>query len=225
MIKLRKLFTAFVILLAIAFMNSSAKAQLVTFETNVGDIVVELFADDAPISVANFLGYVNRGDYDGTFFHRSVTDFVVQGGGFLTNTAPIPVQPPITNEFGRSNLRGTLAFARVGGIVDSATSQFFFNVQDNPGLDTVDEGFTVFGEVVEGLDIVDAINALQIVDANGGTPGPFGEIPLQDSFVAPDILTEDLVILNTVTITVPEPSSMILISGCSMMLLRRRRIR
>ena len=82
---LHKLFAATALLLSIACISSSAQAQTVTFNTNVGDIVVELFPNDAPISVANFLGYVERGDYEGTLIHRSVPNFVVQGGGFLTS--------------------------------------------------------------------------------------------------------------------------------------------
>ena len=155
MIVLHKLLFASLLLLSIVCISPAVTAQTVIFNTNAGDIVVELLPNDAPISVENFLGYVERGDYVGTIFHRSVPGFVIQGGGFLTTGATIPLQPQITNEFGRSNLRGTVAYARQGGQVNSATSQFFFNVSDdNTFLDTVDEGFTVFGEVVSGLEIV-----------------------------------------------------------------------
>ena len=181
---------AVLLLLFVSFV-SPVNAQTVTLSLNVSsngvsDIVIDLFPDDAPISVENFLGYVTRGDYNGTFIHRSVPGFVVQGGGFLANPiGPLPVQAPILNEFGRSNLRGTVAYARQGGVVNSATSQFFFNVQDNDELDTVDEGFTVFGEVVSGMGLVDAINNAPIAnlnfnpdDPNNPNPeGPLGEVP------------------------------------------------
>ena len=197
-IVLHKLFAATALLLSIACTSSSAQAQTVTFNTNVGDIVVELFPNDAPISVANFLGYVERGDYEGTLIHRSIPNFVVQGGGFLTNFAPIPLQDTIENEFGRSNLRGTMAYARQGGAENSATSQFFFNVVDNVGLDDVDGGFTVFGEVISGMEIVDSINGLQ--RGNFGAFTAFTDVPIQA--IQPDntVLTDDFVILNEVTV-------------------------
>lgn len=223
---LRHSYTSAVLLIATLCLTSDTLAQTVTFDTNFGDIVIELFAEEAPISVENFLGYVTRGDYDDTIFHRSVTDSVVQGGGFQSDTSPIAVQPTIENEFGRSNLRGTIAFARVGGQVDSATSQFFFNLSDNSGLDAVDEGFTVFGEVVQGLDVVDAINDLQIVNASLAINGAFGELPVRDTFSDNILDAEDFVILNTATVTttaVPEPSTLALLSGCSIIALTRRR--
>ena len=224
---LRHSYTSAVLLIATSCLTSDTLAQTVTFDTNFGDIVIELFAEEAPISVENFLGYVTRGDYDDTIFHRSVTDFVVQGGGFQSDTSPLTVQPPIENEFGRSNLRGTIAFARVGGQVDSATSQFFFNLSDdNSFLDTVDEGFTVFGEVVQGLDVADAINDLQIVNASLAINGAFGELPVRDTFSDNILDAEDFVILNTATVTttaVPEPSTLTLLSGCSIIVLTRRR--
>lgn len=200
MIMLRTLYASAVLLLSVACFTSPVNAQTVTFNTNVGDIVVELFPEDAPISVANFLGYVNRGDYDGTIIHRSVVNFVVQGGSFQSNGVPIPTEPPIQNEFGRSNLRGTIAFARQGGVVNSATSSFFFNLQDsNSFLDGVDEGFTVFGEVVSGLGVADAINDLQIVNAGGA----LSELPVRDSFSDAVVDLEDLVVVNSVTVSSP----------------------
>ena len=182
---LRNFYASAVLLLSIAGFISPVNAQTVTLSistnnTNLGDIVINLFPDDAPISVENFLGYVNRGDYNETIIHRSVPGFVVQAGGFST-VGLIPIQDPILNEFGRSNLRGTVAYARQGGVVNSATSQFFFNVTDNVALDNVDGGFTVFGEVVSGMDLVDAINAVPTVNLNqvdNPNVGPFGDVPL-----------------------------------------------
>ena len=197
---LHKLLFATALLLSIVYISPATRAQTVTFNTNVGDIVVELLADEAPVSVENFLGYVERGDYDGTLFHRSVRNFVVQGGGFLADFSPIPLQPTIVNEFGRSNLRGTVAYARRGGAENSATSQFFFNVVDNVFLDDVDGGFTVFAEVVSGMDIVDTINGFP----RGSTgSAPFTEVPIQAVQDDGTVLSEDFVILNGVTVLVP----------------------
>jgi len=197
---LRNFYASAVLLLSIAGFLSPVNAQTVTLSlsTNnidLGDIVINLFPDDAPISVENFLGYVNRGDYNESIIHRSVPGFVVQAGGFSTNPrGQIPIQDPILNEFGRSNLRGTVAYARQPEVVNSATSQFFFNVTDNVGLDTVDGGFTVFGEVVSGMDLVDAINAVPTVNLNqddNPDVGPFGEVPLtgMGSFIEIDSAT------------------------------------
>jgi len=195
---LRNFYASAVLLLSIAGFLSPVNAQTVTLSlsTNnidLGDIVINLFPDDAPISVENFLGYVNRGDYNESIIHRSVPGFVVQAGGFST-VGLIPIQDPILNEFGRSNLRGTVAYARQPEVVNSATSQFFFNVTDNVGLDTVDGGFTVFGEVVSGMDLVDAINAVPTVNLNqddNPDVGPFGEVPLtgMGSFIEIDSAT------------------------------------
>ena len=205
-IMLRNFYASAVLLFSIVCFTSPVNAQTVTLNmtinnVDVGDIVISLFPDDAPISVANFLGYVNRGDYDQTFIHRSIPGFVVQGGSFALNATPVPAQPPILNEFGRSNLRGTVAFARVAGSVNSATSSFFFNIQDsNDALDTVDGGFTVFGEVVSGMDVVDAINNSQTENLNPldpndpnnpDPPGPFSDVPFIGSgfFVVIDSAT------------------------------------
>ena len=189
---LRNFYASAVLLLSIAGFISPVNAQTVTLslnvETNSGvsDIVIELFPDDAPISVENFLGYVTRGDYIGSFIHRSVPGFVVQGGGYLASpSGPVPVQAPIQNEFGRSNLRGTVAYARQGGVVNSATSQFFFNIQDNIALDTADEGFTVFGEVVSGMVLVDAINNAPIENFGGA----FGDVPFPGMLIVIESVT------------------------------------
>ena len=136
---------------------------------------------------------------------------------FLPDGAGIPTQAPIANEFGRSNLRGTIAFATLAGDPDSATSQFFFNVTDNAFLDS--GGFTVFGEVVAGLDIVDAINNLQTVNAGG----PLSELPVQGSFDGITVTDDDLIVVNSVTVSVPEPSSSLFVSAFSLALLARRR--
>ncbi len=140
-------------------------AQKVRLATSAGDIVVELEAQKAPKSVANFLQYVRAGHYDGTVFHRVIEKFMIQGGGYNAGLVEKPVKAPIPLESrsGLSNTRGTLAMARTGN-PDSATSQFFINVVDNPFLDQPNSrdgnGYAVFGKVVEGMDVVDKIRAL-----------------------------------------------------------------
>ena len=158
--------------LASAFVSTGASADtFVRIDTDAGSFAIELFEDDAPITVENFLGYVDSGAYDGSLFHRSVSNFIVQGGGFAyvpdqQTFAPIPAGPTISNEFGRSNVRGTIAMAKVGGDPNSATNQWFVNVADNSAnLDNQNGGFTVFGRVLGGgMSVVDAINRLQNVN-------------------------------------------------------------
>jgi len=149
----------------------AANATIVAVATPLGNFQIRLFDDVAPEHVDNFLNYVNDGDYANSFIHRSVSDFVIQGGGFIfdANGAPndlileVPKDPPIINNFGLSNTRGTVAMARIGGDPDSADSQWFVNVEDNINLDSIDGGFTVFGHVIgDGMQVVDAINALPI---------------------------------------------------------------
>ncbi len=139
--------------------KTSAGTQIV-FETNRGKFVVRLFDDKAPISSKNMIDYVQSGFYDGTVFHRVIPDFMIQGGGFTKDLAPKTGKDPIKNEAdnGLSNIRGTVAMARTD-VVDSATSQFFINVKDNTALDhrSGSYGYAVVGEVIEGMDVVDAI--------------------------------------------------------------------
>ena len=140
-------------------------AQKVRLATSAGDIVVELDAEKAPKTVANFLQYVRSGHYDGTVFHRVIESFMIQGGGYKADMSEKPTRAPIPLESrnGLSNVRGSLAMARTG-IPDSATSQFFVNVVDNPFLDQANSrdghGYAVFGKVVSGMDVVDKIRAV-----------------------------------------------------------------
>lgn len=133
---------------------------VVLIKTSKGDIKVELYKEKAPISVENFLSYVNDGYYSGTIFHRVIKNFMIQGGGFTADMKQKPTKDPIKNEAknGLSNSKGTLAMARTA-VVDSATSQFFINHADNKFLDhgTRDYGYAVFGKVIEGMDVVDKI--------------------------------------------------------------------
>ena len=163
----------------------AANESVVTIETPLGSFQMELLTDDAPKTVQNFLNYLERGAYDGTFFHRSVPGFVVQGGGFaydpITNSAPgILVDPPVVNEFGESNVRGSVAMAKTAAGPDSATSQWFVNLADNSAnLDNQNGGFTVFARVVgDGMQVVDAIAALPLANLDSG--GTFRATPTRN---------------------------------------------
>lgn len=156
---------------------AAAAATRVAFETSEGRIVVEVQADKAPKSVANFLQYVNDGFYDGTIFHRVINGFMIQGGGFSANMVQKPTRAavPIESTNGLKNVRGAVAMARTAD-PNSATAQFFINVVDNPRLDYPSfdgYGYTVFGNVVEGMDVVDKIRAV----ATGRREG-YDNVPL-----------------------------------------------
>jgi len=145
----------------------------VLMKTSKGDITIELYANKAPITVKNFLSYVDEKFYDGTIFHRVIKGFMIQGGGYTPEFHEKGAKPPIKNEAanGLKNLRGTIAMARTAE-VDSATSQFFINHVDNPGLDYKDStpegfGYAVFGKVISGMDVVDAIAAVPTVSKRG----------------------------------------------------------
>ncbi len=161
----------------------AAAEEYVCFDTNHGDICFDMLPEAAPLSVANFLRYVDRGAYTNTLVHRSVRGFVIQGGGFSgapnTFSQAIPNDPAVVNESGRSNLRGTLAMARTSN-PDSATNQWFINLANNTGLDgSRTTGYTVFGEVVQGMDVVDRIAALRIADFSAALNSTvFGEVPV-----------------------------------------------
>jgi cyclophilin family peptidyl-prolyl cis-trans isomerase len=139
----------------------------VLVETTMGNFKIELWAGNAPATVENFLKYVDEGFYAGTIFHRVIDGFMIQGGGFTYDMQQKPTHPPVKNE-ARSdvkNLRGTVAMARTS-VVDSATAQFFVNLVDNDFLDHKNAtargfGYTVFGKVVSGMDVVDAIGKVR----------------------------------------------------------------
>jgi len=145
----------------------------VKLTTNLGEIIIQLNAEKAPVSSANFLTYVNEGFYNGTIFHRVIPDFMAQGGGFDTSFNQKAVHSPIKNEAdnGLKNTRGTLAMARTND-PNSATAQFFINLKDNTFLNHTGKnasgwGYAVFGEVIEGMDVVDAM-AKQPTGNRGG---------------------------------------------------------
>lgn len=160
---MRRLFLSLALLLPLA---ATADNPQVTMETSEGTVVIELHQDKAPVTVANFLQYVDQGYYNGTVFHRVIPRFMIQGGGFTRDYQQKDTLAPITNEAnnGLRNLRGTLAMARTSD-PHSATSQFFINTVNNPNLDHRGEnasgwGYAVFGKVVKGMDVVDRISAL-----------------------------------------------------------------
>lgn len=145
----------------------------VLMKTSKGDITIELFADKAPLTVKNFLSYVDEKFYDGTIFHRVIKGFMIQGGGLTPEFSEKATKPPIKNEAynGLKNNRGTIAMARFPE-VDSATAQFFINHVDNPNLDHKGKtpegfGYAVFGKVIKGMDVVDAIAGVLTMTRGG----------------------------------------------------------
>jgi peptidyl-prolyl cis-trans isomerase A (cyclophilin A) len=164
--------------LGLAFASAAAVAEdpRVKFATSAGDFVVELYPDKAPKTVENFLQYVKDKHYDGTVFHRVIDNFMVQGGGFDARYTEKPTRPPVAHEGrealgkgGPRNVVGTVAMARTND-PNSATAQFFINVKDNAFLDPSlrQDGYTVFGKVVSGMDVVNKIKAMPT-----GAGGPF----------------------------------------------------
>ena len=154
-----------------------AANPVVMLETSKGDIKIELFEDKAPITVKNFLQYVDDKHYDGLVFHRVIKDFMIQGGGYDVELKERKTRDPIKNESGNGvpNNRGYIAMARTNAL-DSATSQFFINTVDNPFLDR--NKYAAFGRVIEGLDVVDAIRKVET-----GAKGPFEQDVPNDSIV------------------------------------------
>ncbi len=157
----------------------------VTLDTTLGDIVIELDPVHAPVSTANFLHYATRGDYDSTIFHRVVPGFVIQGGGHTPDLAELPGDDPIINEWqnGLLNIRGSIGMAREAE-PDSATRQWYINLADNDRLDIGREvsggaGYAVFGRVVQGMDVVDAIAAVETYDQEGEGDDVLSNIPVE----------------------------------------------
>ena len=162
------------LLLTATMVHADDKMPRVLLKTSMGDIVLELDQAKAPVTVDNFLKYVNAGFYNGTIFHRVIDGFMIQGGGFTQDFQKKPTNPPIQNEAnnGLKNVRGTIAMARTSD-PNSATAQFFINVVNNAFLDFrapsgQDWGYTVFGQVVDGMDVVDKIRKTPT-----GPGGPF----------------------------------------------------
>jgi len=158
--------------------KAANKDTSVIISTSMGDIKVKLNAEKAPITTENFLKYVDKKHYDGTIFHRVIKDFMIQGGGFTPDMKEKDTMAPIKNEANNklSNKRGTIAMARTND-VNSATAQFFINVENNERLDYKSDaqyGYAVFGEVTEGMDVVDKIRQVRTV-----TKGAYDDVPAQ----------------------------------------------
>jgi cyclophilin family peptidyl-prolyl cis-trans isomerase len=200
-------------------------ATLVDFSTTFGGFEVQLYDDYTPITVANFLTYVENNLYDNTIIHRSIPGFVIQGGAYSlsgSQLTPVPTYAPIQNEAGISNVRGTIAMAKVSGDPNSATSQWFFNLSDNSAnLDYQNGGFTVFGKVVgNGMTVVDAIAGVPTYDASQYLGGDFSDLPLLNPALTPT----NLVMINSVVV-VPEPTTQLLflMGVIGLILLRKNR--
>lgn len=183
------------LLLMLNVTAASAANPKVEMETSKGVVIIELYPDQAPVTVQNFLRYVNDGGYNGTIFHRVIKGFMNQGGGFTPDLKKrTPSYPPIKNEAdnGLKNQRGTLAMARTND-PNSATNQFFINTVDNGFLDfksksTQGWGYAVFGKVIQGMDVVDSIAGVKT-----GPRGPFqSDVPLENvEIVSIKVLKDD----------------------------------
>ncbi len=178
-----KLLAVCFVLLGVVAGGVRAANPVIALETTAGTIKIELFEDKAPITVKNILSYVDDKHYDNTIFHRVIPNFMVQGGGFEPGMKEKRTKDPIKNEGGNglSNLVGTVAMARTS-VPDSATAQFFINVNDNTFLDRAQSrdgvGYAVFGRVIEGMDVVNKIKAVRT-----GQKGPHGDVPEQDVII------------------------------------------
>lgn len=194
---MKNLLLASLALLLVWVLPARAGNPRVEVVTSHGNIVLELYPDKAPVTVANFLNYVQSGFYEGTIFHRVVNDFIVQGGAFTPDFTPKPTLPPIPSEAknGLTNEAWTVAMAR-GREIDSATSQFFINLDSNKFLNHYKDdpdyyGYAVFGRVVSGFDVVKKIAALPT-----GAAGPLREdVPLEP------------VVIEKVALLPPAPSA------------------
>jgi cyclophilin family peptidyl-prolyl cis-trans isomerase len=165
-------------------MAETTPNPVVRLKTSAGAVRIELYPEQAPVTVENFLSYVKDGFYDGTLFHRVIPGFMAQGGGFVSGMTQKETKDPIKNEAGNGlkNARGTIAMARTA-VVDSATAQFFINVADNAFLDHTDDtprgfGYAVFGKVIEGMEVVD-----KIVNVPTAAFGHFQDVPREDAII------------------------------------------
>jgi peptidyl-prolyl cis-trans isomerase A (cyclophilin A) len=191
------------ILVLLLTLPQAAMATIVEVETDLGTIEINLYDNATPATVTNFLNYVNSGNFSDSIVHRSVPGFVIQGGGFITDinaqVSEIMTNPAVTNEPVYSNVRGTIAMAKLGNDPNSATSQWFINLANNAAnLDDQNGGFTVFGEVTEGMDIVDTIAGLPNYDFGAA----FTDLPLQNYLLAD--FTNNVPVDNTHLVIVTE---------------------
>jgi peptidyl-prolyl cis-trans isomerase A (cyclophilin A) len=178
--------------------DSAEMHPRVVLSTTKGDIVLELDPEKAPITVKNFLQYVDDGHYNGTIFHRVMDEFMIQGGGFGTDKKQKESRAQIKNEWqnGLKNKRGTIAMARLGNQPDSASAQFFINHVDNDGLDLPRDGagYAVFGKVVDGMDVVDAIAKVTTGTAVLESLRQVGDQKVLESMPAQNVPIEDVII-------------------------------
>lgn len=184
------------IIMALSSLAGMTDAQekglpMIKFETSAGTITLELYPDKAPITVANFLQYVDDGFYGGTLFHRVIHGFMIQGGGFDSSLSRKPTKAPIRNEAanGLKNERGTIAMARTS-MPNSATSQFFINTVDNTALNFRDQspmgiGYCVFGRVIDGMDVVGAIEGVKT-----GFRAGMRDVPAEDVVIKKAVRVE-----------------------------------
>ena len=192
------LLTVTVVALSTVNLPAHGSEPLVRLETSMGNITLKLYPEKAPLSVANFLSYVDSGHYDGTVFHRVISNFMIQGGGFDTNLVEKPTNDPIPNESRNKlhNIRGSIAMARTSD-PDSAGAQFFINQRSNLRLDWAPgkPGYTVFGEVIDGMGVVDFIAVAKTGRALATTSA--GQAPMND------VPTESIILKRAVRVTTP----------------------
>ncbi len=175
----------FVLLFSSAFLSDdlTARDEIITISTSVGEIQVKLFQNESPVTVENFLQYVDQDFYDGTIFHRVIPNFMIQGGGFSSDMVQKETREPIVNESQNHlhNVRGTIAMARTP-LPDSASAQFFINQRTNLRLDWSPgtPGYTVFGEVISGMNVVDFIATSETKDFGGFKNVPIEPIVITD---------------------------------------------
>lgn len=187
---MNRLFTSLFVLVSIGTAGYGAASNpQVSLATNMGEIIIELLPEAAPKTVDNFLNYVNSGFYEGTIFHRVIKTFMIQGGGFTANMSEKKTEPPVLNEAnnGLKNLRGTVAMARTSD-PHSATAQFFINTVNNDFLNYRSKsvegwGYCVFGKVIKGQDVVDAIAAAQVAMKEG-----MADVPIKPMIITKAVL-------------------------------------
>ena len=166
--------------------SQSTANPRVLIKTSHGDITLELYPQKTPVTVKNFISYVKSGHYNGTIFHRVINHFMIQGGGFTNELVKKPTRAPIVLETqkGLSNLRGTVAMARTSDR-NSATAQFFINVQNNNQLDSYGGGYAVFGKVIRGMKVVDRIKAVPTTRKNGHGNVPINPVMIKSVRLLP----------------------------------------
>ncbi|MGI9201715.1 MAG: peptidylprolyl isomerase [Woeseiaceae bacterium] len=200
---------AIAIIILGALLPPISSATIVEVETNLGTFQVNLYDTDTPATVANFLAYVQDGNYSDSVIHRSVAGFIVQGGGLTTDgnatLSEITARAPVQNEPVFANVRGTIAMAKLASGPDTATSQWFFNLSDNTAnLDNQNGGFTVFGQVIDdGMTVVDAIAAVPTFNNVFG----LNDFPLQNYTPPNPLLNDNLVIITSITVVSTDADS------------------